>query len=147
MEANQTKLFLPELPANPPYGGVASVTEDGDLLVQDDDWKLGAHGILHRIDAYWCEGIQIVTVVYTHGYAIIPQDVHDIATRAASRAYQAGLRAAELAGIPGIAAMTLGDYSVTFGTAEAAGEGVMGASAAPLLLKSEKAILDRYRAR
>jgi len=135
-----TKIFLPELPVT----GVASVTEDGDLLVVDDDYKLGEHGILHRIDAYWVVGVQIIEVEYSHGYAVIPDDIVSIATRAASRAYQAGLRAEEMSGISGVTALSLGDYSVSFG-GEGAGEGVLGASAAPLLLKSEKERLDRYR--
>jgi hypothetical protein len=134
-----TKIFLPELPVTE----VLSVTEDGDLLVVDD-YKLGEHGILHRIDAYWAKGIQIIEVEYSHGYAVIPDDIVSIATRAASRAYQAGLRAEEMSAVPGITALSLGDYSVSFG-GEGAAEGVLGASAAPLLLKSEKERLDRYR--
>jgi hypothetical protein len=135
-----TRILLPQLPVT----AIVSVTEDGDLLVVDDDYKLGEHGILHRIDATWTVGIQIVEVTYDHGYAVIPDDIISIATRAASRAYQAGLRAEEMAGISGVTALSLGDYSVSFG-GEGAGEGVLGASAAPLLLKSEKLQLDRYR--
>jgi hypothetical protein len=134
------RLFLPELPVT----SLGSVTEDGDLLVVDDDYKLGEHGILHRIGDYWTVGIQIIEVVYSHGYTVIPDDIVSIATRAASRAYQAGLRAEEMSAVPGITALSLGDYSVSFG-GEGAGEGVLGASAAPLLLKSEKERLDKYR--
>jgi hypothetical protein len=89
-------------------------------------------------------GIQIIEIVYDHGFAVIPDDIISIATRAASRAYQAGLRAEEMSGISGVTALSLGDYSVSFG-GEGAGEGVLGASAAPLLLKSEKERLDKYR--
>jgi hypothetical protein len=138
--AGGTRLFLPELPVT----ALTSVIEDGDLLVVDDDYKLGQHGILHRIDAYWAVGIQIIEIVYDHGFAVIPDDIISIATRAASRAYQAGLRAEEMSGISGVTALSLGDYSVSFG-GEGAGEGVLGASAAPLLLKSEKERLDKYR--
>lgn len=138
--AGGARLFLPELPVT----ALTSVIEDGELLVVDDDYKLGQHGILHRIGDYWERGIQIIEITYDHGYAVIPDDIVSIATRAASRAYQAGLRAEEMGGVPGITATTLGDYSVTFG-GEGAGEGVLGASAAPLLLKSEKLQLDKYR--
>ena len=138
--AGGTRLFLPELPVT----ALTSVIEDGDLLVVDDDYKLGQHGILHRIDTTWTVGIQIIEIIYSHGYAVIPDDIVSIATRAASRAYQAGLRAEEMSGISGVTALCLGDYSVSFG-GEGAGEGVLGASAAPLLLKSEKLQLDRYR--
>lgn len=134
------RILLPELPVN----AVAAAIEDGDLLLVDDDYKLGQHGILYRIDTTWAVGIQIIEVTYDHGYAVIPDDIVSIATRAASRAYQAGLRAEEMSAVPGITALSLGDYSVSFG-GEGAAEGVLGASAAPLLLKSEKLQLDRYR--
>jgi len=66
-----------------------------------------------------------------------------VCTRAAARAYQAGLRSADADGIPGVASKSLGDFSVSF--AGEGAEGVMGASAARMLLLSEKDILDRYR--
>lgn len=137
-----TRLFLPELPVVK----VAGVVEDGEALVAGDDYKLGQHGILHRIGRNWLAGIQIITVTYTHGYATLPDDIVAVCIRAAARAYQAGLRAEEMGGIPGVASTSLGDYSVAFGTETGAGqEGVLGASAAPVLLRSEKAILNRYR--
>jgi hypothetical protein len=138
-----TKLFLPELPVIT----VASVVEDGELLVVTDDYKLGQYGILHRVDDEWPEGIQIIEVTYTHGYAVIPDDVVGVCARAASRAYQAGVSAAELAGVMGVTALTLGDYSVSFGSGSGGGvgEGMLGASGARMLLLSEKDILNRYR--
>jgi len=140
--AGGTRVFLPELPVI----DVSVVVEDDETLDVDDDYKLGQHGILHRVGAYWTSGIQIVQITYSHGYATIPDDVVSICARAAARAYQAGLRAAEVEGVPGVASKSLGDYAVAFG-AEAGGsqEGVLGASAAPILLRSEKRILDRYR--
>jgi len=136
------RLFLPELPVT----GISSVEEDGDVLTMFDDYKLGQHGILHRVGQDWKSGIQIIEVVYTHGYAPIPQDVRDVCTRAASRAYQAGMKAAEMAAVPGVQAKSLGDFSVQFGgEAGSAGESVLGASAAPMLLRSEQRMLDRYR--
>ncbi len=137
------RLFLPQLPVI----SVDSVVEDGDLLTVDDDYKLGQYGILHRVNARWAEGIQIVTITYDHGFMIIPDDIVAICTRAASRAYQAGLKAADSDGIPGIASKTLGDFSVSFQSegGGGTGEGVLGASAARLLLLSEKDILDAYR--
>lgn len=136
-------LLLPELPVVE----VISVVEDGETLVagKDEDYQLGQYGILHRVGAFWLAGVQVIEVTYSHGYATIPQDVRDVATRAASRAYQAGLRAAEVAAVPGVAATSLGDYSVTF-TSEGS-DGVLGASGARLLLESEKDALARYRVR
>jgi len=141
----QTKLFLPELPV----ASVAAVVEDGETLVEgaDEDYQLGNFGILHRRNGYWVQGVQVVVVTYTHGYASIPQDIVDVATRAASRAYQAGLKAADAGGVPGIASKGLGDFNVAYQAEQGGGvgEGVMGASAARMLLLSEKDILNRYR--
>lgn len=139
------KLFLPELPVV----SVASVVEDGEILTGDEEYQLGNYGILYRVSAYWASGIQIVTVTYSHGYATLPDDVVGVCVRAAARAFQAGLRSADSEGVPGVQAKSLGDYSVTFG-AEAGGgvsEGVLGASAARMLLLSEKDVLARYRVR
>ncbi len=138
-----SRLFLPELPVV----SVSAVIEDGETLTVDDDYKLGQYGILHRVEALWASGIQIITVTYSHGYTTIPDDIVSVCTRAASRAYQAGLKAADAEGIPGVASKSLGDFSVSF-TGESGGgvgEGVMGASAARMLLLSEKDILDFYR--
>lgn len=137
----KTKLFLPELPVVE----LSEVIEDGELLTEDDDYKLGQWGILYRMPsgAIWAEGIQIVTMIYTHGYAEIPQDIVSVCTRAASRAYQAGLLSADSEGVPGIASKALGDFSVSF--QPSGSEGTMGASAARFLLQSEKDLLNRYR--
>lgn len=138
-----SKLLLPQLP----------VTEVTEVLVDDealesDDYVLGQHGILHRVGARWPAGIQNVIVTYSHGYDEIPADVAAICARAAGRAYQAGLRAEESGGVPGIASTNLGDYGVSFASEGGAGqEGILGASAAHLLLPSEKRILDAYRVR
>lgn len=143
--AGQDVLFLPELPVIE----VSEVIEDGETLTAgpDEDYQLGRYGVLHRVGQNWREGVQIVTVTYTHGYATIPEDVRDVATRAASRVYQAGLKSAELEGIAGVQAMSLGDYSVTFGSEGGGGvsEGILGASASRALLLSEKDTLNRYR--
>ena len=142
--AGRRRLFLPELPVTE----VSEVVEDGEMLTEgdDEDYQLGQYGTVYRVGQDWESGIQIVTVTYTHGYAEIPQTVADICTRAAARAYQAGLRAAEVEGVPGVASKSLGDYSVSYaGEGGGAGESVLGASAAPILLRSEKELLNRYR--
>lgn len=138
-----TKLFLPELPVQ----SVAEVVEDDEVLTVTDDYKLGQWGILHRVDDQWASGIQIVEITYTHGHETLPDDVVAVCARAAARVYQAGLRAAALQGIPGVSATSLGDYSVSYvgETGGGMGEGTMGASAARMLLFSEKDALDRYR--
>lgn len=139
------RLFLPELPVVE----VTEVIEDDEILTPgaDEDYQLGQCGILHRAGCNWKAGVQIIQITYTHGYDDLPDDLIAVATRAAARAYQAGLRASEAEGIPGISAKSLGDYSVTYvgESGGGMGEGVMGASAARMLLLSEKDILNRYR--
>lgn len=139
-----TKLFLPELPVV----SVSEVVEDGETLVEGTDYQLGAHGILHRLGGdVWAAGFQNITVTYTHGYSTIPDDIVDVCTRAAARVYQMALRSAEDEGVPGVASKQLGDFSVSYSSASGGGvgEGVMGASAARVLLMSEKEILNKYR--
>ena len=142
--AGGSRVFLPELPVIE----VSEVIEDDNTLTVDDDYKLGQYGILHRVDCDWEAGIQIVTITYTHGYtAPLPDDIVAVATRAAARVYQVGLRGADTEGVPGVSAKSLGDYSVSY-TSEhggGVGEGLMGVSGARMLLLSEKDILDRYR--
>ena len=137
------RLFLPELPVV----GIDEVVEDGTTLTVDDDYKLGQYGILHRIGAKWARGIQIIQVTYDHGYATLPDDIVAIATRAASRAYQSGLRADDDDGVMGVQSKRLGDFGVAYASEQGGGtgEGVMGASAARLLLLSEKDTLNKYR--
>ncbi len=133
-------LVLPEMPVI----SVASVTEDGTLLEASDTdgYVLANYGQLIRRGARWAKGPQKVVVVYTHGYATIPADVVAVCVRAAARGYQAGLKATEDVGVPGVQSKAIGDYSVTYATG---GETALGASAARMLLMSEKDILDKYR--
>jgi hypothetical protein len=143
---NYTRQHL-ELVAELPVISVASIVEDGEALTVTTNYKLGQHGILHRVGAKWLKGIQIVVVTYSHGYAELPDDIVNICTRAASRAYQAGLTAVENEAAVGVASKGLGDYSVSFQGDQGGGvsDGLMGASGVRLLLLSEKDILDKYR--
>jgi len=137
------RLFLPELPAL----AVDAVTENDETLTAGRDYKLGQYGILHRIGRPWAEGIQHIQVVYSHGYDPIPDDVVAIATRAAARMFQAGLRSVESDGLMGVSQKQLGDFSVGFSSEQGGGadQGPMGVSASRMLLLSEKDMLNRYR--
>lgn len=141
----RTQLLLPETPVTE----IAEVVENGVALTVGDDYKLGSYGILYRVGRFWYPGIQTVVVTYSHGYAAIPEIVASICTRAAGRAYQSGLRSAALSGIAGVSGQTLGDYSVTLsgeqGGGNSEGGGTLGASAAPVLLPSERRYLTHYR--
>lgn len=143
--AGGSRLFLPELPVSE----VAEVVEDGETLTAgaEEDYQLGDHGVLHRVGQEWAKGIQILKVTYTHGYATLPDDIVAVCVRAASRGYQAGLAAAGVGGVPGVASVGLGDFQAGFtsGQGGGVGEGVAGASAARILLLSEKDTLNRYR--
>lgn len=141
--AGGSRIFLPELPVI----AVSGVVENGKTLTVGVDYRLGQHGILHRAGRPWTAGVQVVAITYSHGYSDLPDDIVAVCTRAAARAFQAGLRASESGAVPGVASKTLGDFSVSFQSegGGGVGEGVLGASAARFLLMSEKDILDRYR--
>jgi len=133
-------LFLPELPVV----SVASVTENDVALTANDDYVLQDYAVLYKRTGFKRLWNNPVVVQYTHGYADIPDDIRVVTARAASRLYQAGLRAAESAGVPGLVSKSLGDFSVTYG-GENAVEGTTGVTAARTLLLSEKDLLNRFR--
>jgi len=135
------RIYLPELPVS----SITEIVEDGETLTDQEDYKLGQFGIVHRIGQRWKKGIQILEITYPHGYSTIPDDIIGVTARAASRLFQAGLKASGEGGVPGVASKSLGDFSVSYASEASANEGVMGASAARLLLLSEKDILDHYR--
>ncbi len=140
--AYRRTILLPEQPVT----AVASIVEDGTTLVVGTDYQWTRSGILTRVGRSWATGWQDVVITYTHGYATIPDDLKDICVRAAARAYQAGLRASAAGGISGIASEQLPDYSVSFTPETASGAASsLGASAAPILLQSERDMLARYR--
>lgn len=136
------RLVLPEHPVV----SVASVVEDETTLDVDDDYRLAGDGLLYRMPVLtrWKTGPGIVVVTYTHGYETIPNDLIGITTRAAARAFQAGLKSSADGGVIGITSKSLGDYAVSYGSEQGGGvgDGVMGASAARFLLRSEREVLD-----
>jgi hypothetical protein len=134
------RLLLPELPVVE----VASIVENGVTLTEGD-YKLGSNGILHRVGSYWYYGVQTIAIKYSHGYDPIPDMIVAVTVRAASRAFQAGLRAADADGVLGVQSKSLGDFSVAYTADAASGEGSMGVSAARMLLLSEKEMLNPYR--
>lgn len=142
VEPYRSVIVLPEQPVT----AVASVVEDGTALTVGTDYHWTTAGVIRRRTGTWNSNWQEVVVTYTHGYSTIPDDLKGVCIRAAARAYQAGLRAAAAGGIAGIASEQLPDYSVSF-VPESAGASAssLGASAAPILLPSERQVLDRYR--
>lgn len=139
---NTRSLLLPQIPVV----SVSSITENDELLVAGDDYILDpGDGIVYRVGRSWTWGIQNIDVVYSHGYETIPNSLVGVCARAASRLFQAGLKAADVDGIPGVASKSLGDFSVSY--AVETGEGTTGASSARVLLYSEKDILDKFKAK
>lgn len=82
---DRSMLFLPELPVS----AVTSVTVDGvaQTYVPDAyDYTWTAGGVLHRRNAStWGYLPQSIVVVYTHGYADIPEDIRSACLRLAVR--------------------------------------------------------------
>lgn len=141
----QGVLILPEQPVT----AVASVVENGTALASETDYTWTPDGLLQRWSGAWRLNSSVfgtVVVTYSHGYATIPEIIREVCIRAASRAYQSGLRTAALAGVPGVASEQLPDYQVSYQPDTAAGgASSLGASAAPFLLPSEQAMLNVYR--
>ena len=139
--AGSTKLFLPELPVT----AITSVKVDGVLLAATD-YALAENGVLWRLYGLWPIGARNVEVTYSHGYAATPADIKGVCYRSAARLYQAQLKATHQGLVPGLQAVSVGDWSETYeGDKAAAGESDKGVSAARTLLVSEKDILNYYR--
>lgn len=141
----QYELILPEQPVT----AIASVVENGTTLTVDTDYFWERSGLLRRLSGAWRLSNSVfgtVVVTYDHGYTAIPQPLREVCIRSASRAYQAGLRASAMAGVPGVASEQLPDYTVQYQPDTAAGgASSLGASAAPFLLPSEQTMLAPFR--
>ncbi len=137
------KLFLPELPVNQ----IDSVFVDGTAL-DANGYALAENGILMRKFGVWTEGARNIEIVYTHGYATIPDDLKGVCYRSAARIFQAQLKAAKVDHVGDVKSISVGDYSISFGSEGGSdGESQGGISAARTLLVSEKEILNRYRSK
>lgn len=137
------KLFLEQLPVLE----IVRIEEDGRLLVEDQDYKLGNNGIVYRVWRNWANGIRNIKVVYSHGYEEVPDDVRGVCVRSVARLYQAQLKAKTTDGMAGVTGVTVGNLSMSFeGEGSGGSEGnSKGITAARTLLASEKEILNRYR--
>lgn len=124
-----TKLVLPRWPVT----AVTSVTltDTGDALTHGPaaDYTWSAAGILYRRGACWPRGQQAVDVTFTAGHAPVPTGVRGIVLRLAKGAWDNPDR---------LSAETLGDHSVTYASAEAAGME---------LSEADRRVLGAYRAR
>ena len=136
-----TKLFLPELPVV----SITSVEVDG-VLLDPNYYALAENGVLWRKYGTWTLGARNIEIVYTHGYTIIPEDVRGVCYRSAARLFQAQLKAAKVDLVGDVKSISVGDYSISFGSeGGTAGESQGSVSAARTLLMSEKDVLNKYR--
>lgn len=97
----RTIINLPEMPVT----AVASVTEDGTLLVEGTDYRVNSYGVLTRLCDCWPIDVDI-DVVYDHGRTTIPAIVKQVTLQVAGRAW--------VRPSTGLAAEGLGDRSVTY---------------------------------
>ena len=107
-------LVLPEMPTT----AVTTVTVNGgQLLVEEQDYRWDRHGILTRAAGVWETGTN-VTVVYDHGYAVLPPSIKRVCKQLAGRAYVTD---------PGrqLASESIGDWSGTYAR-DSAGNTVSG---------------------
>lgn len=72
-------LLLPSLMVT----AVTSVTEDGTVLATTD-YSWSSAGMLRRESGCWTEGYGKVSVVFSHGYATVPDDVVQVCCRLAA---------------------------------------------------------------
>lgn len=121
-------LLLPELPVV----GVSAVSVAGTALVAGD-WKLTDAGILWRADGTsWGTGVGLVAVTYSHGYAVIPDDIRAVVLAAAGRG---------LSNPTGATREQIGNYSIAYPAA------ATNLGATVFLTETEQRALDRYRLR
>lgn len=111
-------VILPEMPVT----SVVSVIDSDGLAVTG--WTLRPGGVL-RLDTGWNAP---VTVTYTHGYAVIPDDIK-LATMRTASAFTANPSG-------NVRQESIGSYSVTYGSAGSTPSGIGGI---------DQLILARYR--
>ncbi|MGK5729722.1 mobile element protein [Streptomyces sp. URMC 124] len=96
-----------------PTVAVSSVTLDGTLLVAGTDYEWSESGILRRLGCqYWPDRLGCLEVVYSHGWAEIPDDAAEAVIDQARSLYTV---------VPGVQSKAVGGQSVTFGTQASVG--------------------------
>lgn len=122
-------LILPELPVS----DIASVTLDDVELVVDDEYRLGAGGILYRTDDdVWTLGRGNVEVVYSHGWDTPPEGLVNLVLLVADRLYASAGTGGE------VESETIGVYSYTTSTTDT--------DPTEALTADERKLAQRFRA-
>lgn len=121
-------ILLPQVPVT----DVTAVTVDGTALTSNS-WRWYRDGRLYvstassaNVAPGWTADVQ-VQVTYDHGYDPVPDELRELVLDIAGRLWRQP--------DTGLAALTLGDYSVTYSRATDSG----------VFLPDEVALVDRYR--
>lgn len=101
-------LLLPVWPTT----AVASVILDGTTLVEHTDYEWSDAGVLRRLGCTWPDSLRCLEVTYSHGWAVIPEDIQEAVIDQARSMYTV---------VPGLQSKTVGAQSVTFGAQAAIG--------------------------
>lgn len=101
-------LLLPVWPTT----AVASVVLDGELLVEHTDYEWSDTGVLRRLGCAWPDRLRCVEVTYSHGWAVVPEDIQEAVIDQARSMFTV---------VPGLQSKTVGAQSVTFGAQAAIG--------------------------
>lgn len=102
-------LLLPAAPVT----AVTSVELDGTALVLDTDYAWSSDGYLRRLGgSCWPARLRCIEVTYSHGHALIPDDIQEVVIDQARAIYAVQ---------PGVQQKTVGSQSVTFGAQAATG--------------------------
>ncbi|MEU4256270.1 mobile element protein [Streptomyces fradiae] len=105
----RSSLLLPVWPTV----AVTSVTLDGVLLAEGADYEWSASGVLRRAGGgRWPDRLRCATVVYSHGWAVVPEDIAEAVLDKAAAMYKIPI---------GVASKAVGGQSVTYGAQQAIG--------------------------
>lgn len=104
----QESILLPAAPVT----AVSSVELDGEPLDVDVAYAWSVDGFLRRLGGYWPDRLRCIEVTYSHGYAMVPEDIQEVVIDQARAIYSVQ---------PGVQQKTVGSQSVTFGAQAATG--------------------------
>lgn len=89
-----------------PTIAVAEVLLDGEELIEGTDYSWSQDGILRRLGCLvWPDRLRCVEVTYSHGWAVIPEDITGAVIEQARAAFTS---------MPGLKSKAVGGQSVTF---------------------------------
>lgn len=133
-------LLVSQLPVTDVSAVAVDLDADGDTdsLTAPEHYRWSRHGILRRRPAgYVWSQYEDVTVTYTHGYVVVPEDVQFAINRWASNVLGVNTDASDLGAVK---SESIGTYSVAYLTSAD-----MAAAARSNLTPDVQAVIERYR--